>query len=180
MTSGFNQSILQCWSLIFDETSKKSVFSRTDNTGGKEASFFFFVIGVVWYEDKCAVVTGKFAEKDGNDSNDECGNDDDEKDSDNDDDFRFDSDDAVFRDFFFGAILYLPFLTFLGGVTIEVDVLGTFDGLASDGDWLIVFGGETIEVNVLGTFDGLASDGDRLIVFAMLLILCCVVLFLEI
>ena len=70
------------------------------------------------------------------------------------DDFRFDSDDAVFRDFFLGAILYLPFLTFFGGVTIEVDVLGTFDGLA--------------------------SNGDRLIVFAMLLILCCVVLFLEI
>ena len=137
----------------FGETSKKSVFSRTDNTGGKEGSFFFFVIGVVWFEDECAVVTGKFAGKDGDDGNDECGNDDDEKDSDDDDDFCFDSDDAVFQDFFFGAILYLPFLTFFGGVTIEVDVLGTFDGLA--------------------------SDGDRSIVFAMLLILCCVVSFLE-
>ncbi len=78
---------------------------------------------------------GKFAGNDGDDSNDEGGNDDDdEKDSDDDDDFCFDSDDTVFRDFFFGAILYLPFLTFFGGVTIEVDVLGTFDGLASDGD----------------------------------------------
>jgi hypothetical protein len=131
-----------------------SIFSRTDNTGGKEASFFFFfIIGVVWFEDECAVVTGKFAGNDGNDGNDEGGNDNDEKDSDDNDDFRFDSNDAVFRDFFFGAILYLPFLTFFGGVTIEVDVLGTFDGLA--------------------------SDGDQLIVFAMLLILCCVVLFLE-
>ena len=101
-----------------------SVFSQRDNTGGKEASFFFFVIGVGRFEDECTVVTGKFAEKHGDDGNDECGNDDDEKDSDDDDDFRFDSDDAVFRDFFLGAILYLPFLTFFGGVTIEVDVLG--------------------------------------------------------
>ena len=130
-----------------------SVFSRTDNTGGKEALFCFFVIGVGRFEHECAVVTGEFAEKHGDDGNDECGNDDDEKDSDDDDDFRFDSDDDVFRDFFLGAILYLPFLTFFGGVTIEVDILGTFDGLASDGDWLIVF--------------------------AMLLIFCCVVLFLE-
>ncbi len=89
----------------------------------------------------------------GDDGNDECGNNDDERDSDDDDDFRSDSDDAVFRDLFFGAILNLPFLTFFGGVTIEVDVLGTFDGLA--------------------------SNSDRSIVFAMLLILCCVVSFLE-
>ena len=116
-----------------------SVFSRADNTGDKEASFVFFVIGVGRFEDKCAVVTGEFAEKDGDDGNNECGDDDDEKNSDDDDDFRFDSDDAVFRDFFLGAILYLPFLTFFGGITIVVDVLSTFDGLASDGDRLIVF-----------------------------------------
>ena len=105
-----------------------------DSTGVKEASFFFFVIGVVWFEVECAVVTGKFTEKDGDNGNDKCGNDDDEKDSDDDNDFRFDSDDDVFRDFFLGAILYLPFLTFFGGVTIDVNVLGTFNGLASDGN----------------------------------------------
>ena len=59
-----------------------SVFSRTDDTGDKEASFFFFVIGVGRFEDECAVVTGEFAETDGDDGNNECGNDDDEKDSD--------------------------------------------------------------------------------------------------
>ena len=105
------------------------------------------------FEDECAVVTCKFAGKDGDVGNDEGGNDDDETDSDNDDNFRFDSEDAVIRDFFFRPIVYLPFLTFFGGVTVEV--------------------------NVLGPFNGLASDGDRLIVFAMLLILCCVVFFLE-
>ena len=115
--------------------------------------FFFFVGGVVWFEHDCAVVTGKSAGNEFNDDDDEAGNDDDEKDSDDDDDSRFDSDDGVFRNFFFTAIFDLPFLTFFGGVTIEVDVLGTFDGLA--------------------------SDGDRSIVFAMLLILCCVVSFLE-
>jgi hypothetical protein len=44
-----------------------------------------------------------------------------------------------FPDFFFTAIFDLPFLTFFGGVTIEVDVLGPLEGLASDGDLLIVF-----------------------------------------
>ena len=55
-----------------------SVFSQTDNTGGKEASFCFFVIGVGQFEHECADVTGKFAEKHGDDGNDECGNNDDE------------------------------------------------------------------------------------------------------
>jgi hypothetical protein len=74
------------------------------------------------------------------DDDDDAGNDDDEKDSDDDDDdCRFDSDDGVFRNFSFAAIFDLPFLTFFRGVTIEGDVLGPSDGLASDGDLLIVF-----------------------------------------
>ena len=47
-------------------------------------------------------------------------------------------------------ILHLPFLTFFGGVTIEVNVFGPLEGLDSDGD---------------------------LIVFAMVLMLCFVVFF---
>jgi hypothetical protein len=116
--------------------------------------FFFFVGGVVWFEQDCAVVTGKSAGNDfDNDDNDDDNADDDEKECDDDDDCRFDSDDGVSRDFFFAGIFDISFLTFFGGVTIEVDVFGTFDALA--------------------------SDGDRSIVFAMLLILCCVVSFLE-
>ncbi len=76
------------------------------------------------------------------------------KESDDDDDSCFDSDDRVFRNFFFTAIFDLPFLNFFGGVTIEVDVLGPLEGLASDGDLLIVFA-------------------------MVVLILCCVVFFLE-
>ena len=53
-------------------------------------SFCFFVIGVGRFEHECAVITGEFDEKHGDDGNDECGNDDDEKDSDDEDDFRFD------------------------------------------------------------------------------------------
>ena len=83
---------------------------------------------------------GKSAGNEFDDDDDEAGNDDDEKDSDDDDDdSRFDSDDGGFRNFFFSAIFDLPFLTFFGGVTIEVDVLGPLEGLASDGDLLIVF-----------------------------------------
>jgi hypothetical protein len=70
--------------------------------------------------------------------------------------------------------------------------LGPLEGLASDGDLLIVFamvvltfltffGGVTIEGDVLGPLEGLACDGDLLIFFAMVvLILCCVVFFREI
>ena len=73
------------------------------------------------------------------DDDDDAGNDDDEKDSDDDDDCRFNSDDGVFRIFCFTGIFDLPFLTFFGGVTIERDILGPSEGLASDGDLLIVF-----------------------------------------
>jgi hypothetical protein len=82
---------------------------------------------------------GKSAGNEFDDDDDKAGNDDDEKDSDDDNDCRFDSDDGVFRNFSFTAIFYLPFLTFFGGVTIEGDVLGPLEGLASDCDLLIVF-----------------------------------------
>ena len=90
----------------------------------------------------------------GEGANNNNGNDDNKKDSDNDDNCRFNSDEAVFRNFFFAFILDLPFLTFFGGVTIEVDLLHPLEVLASDG---VRF----------------------LIVFAMVLMLCCVVFFLE-
>ena len=94
---------------------------------------------MIWFEHNCAVVTEG---KDDNGCDDEAGNEDDEKDSDDDDNCRF--------DFFFAAMLDSPFLTFFGGVSIEVDVLRPLE-------WL-------------------GSDGDRfLIVFTMVLILCCVV-----
>jgi len=108
-------------------------------------------VGVIWFEHDCAVVTEG---EDNNGCDDEAGNDDDEKDSDGDDNCHFVSDDAVFRNFFLAAILDSPFFTFFGGVTIEVDVLRPLEGLASDGNRFLV-------------------------VFAMVLILCCVVFFLE-
>jgi hypothetical protein len=52
---------------------------------------------------------------------------------------RFNSDDGVFPIFCFTGIFDLPFLTFFGGVTIEVDVSGLLEGLAFDGDLLIAF-----------------------------------------
>jgi hypothetical protein len=132
-----------------------SVFSRRDNLGnnpgGELAPFFFFFVGVIRFVHNCAVVTEG---KDDNGRDDKGGNDDDEKDRDDDDNCRFDSDDAVFRNFFLAAILDSLFLTFFGGVTIEVDALRPLEGLSSDGDQF-------------------------LIVFAMVLILCCVVFFLE-
>jgi hypothetical protein len=82
---------------------------------------------VIWFEHDCAVVTEG---EDDNGHNDEGGNDDDKKDSDDNDNCRFDSDNAVFRNFFLAAILDSPFLTFFGGVTIEVDVLRLLEGLA--------------------------------------------------
>jgi hypothetical protein len=49
-------------------------------------------------------------------------------------------DNAVFRNFFFAAILDLPFLTFFVGVTIEVDIFCPLEVLASGGvQFLIVF-----------------------------------------
>ena len=86
---------------------------------------------MIWFEHDCAIVTEG---EDDNGHDDEGSNDDDEKDSDDDDNCRFDNDDAVFRNFFLAAILDSPFLTFFGGVTIEVDVLHPLEGLASDGD----------------------------------------------
>ncbi len=106
---------------------------------------------MIWFEHDCAVVTEG---EDDNGHNDEGGNDDDKKDSDDNDNCRFDSDNAVFRNFFLAAILDSPFLTFFGGVTIEVDVLRLLEGLAWDSNRFLV-------------------------VFAMVLILCCVVFFLE-
>ena len=107
---------------------------------------------MIWFEHDCAVVTEG---KDDNGRDDEAGNDNDEKDSDDDNNCRFNGDDAVFQNFFFAAILDSPFLTFFGGVTIEVDILRPLEGLASDGNRF-------------------------LIVFTMVLILCCVVFFLGI
>ena len=118
-----------------------SVFSRRDNLGnnpgGELAPLFFFFVGVIRLVHNCAVVTEG---DDDNGRDDEAGNDNDEKDSDDDDNFRFDCDDAFSLNYFFAAILDLPFLTFFGGVTIEVDTLRPLEGLPSDGDrFLIVF-----------------------------------------
>ncbi len=104
---------------------------------------------MIWFEHDCAVGTEG---EDDNGPDDEAGNNDDEKDSDDNDNCCFDGDDAVFRNFFFASILDSPFLTFFGGVTIEVDVLRPLEGLASDGDRFLMG-------------------------FAMVLILCCVVFF---
>ena len=113
--------------------------------------FFFFFVGVIWFKHNCAVVTEG---EDGNRRNNKGGNNDIEKDSDDDDNFCFNSDDAVFRNFFLAAKLDSPFLTFFGGITIEVDVLHPLKGLVSDGNQFLV-------------------------VFAIVLILCCVAFFLE-
>jgi hypothetical protein len=70
---------------------------------------------------------GKGADDDGD--NNDGGNEDDMKD-----------DNAFFRNFFFAAILDLPFLTFFVGVTIEVDIFHPLEVLASGGvPFLIVF-----------------------------------------
>ena len=99
--------------------------------------FFFFFVGVIRFAHNCAVVTEG---EDDNGRSNKAGNDNDEKDSDADDNCRFDGDNAFSPDCFFAAILDSPFLTFFGGVTIEVDTLRPLEGLPSDGDrFLIVF-----------------------------------------
>ena len=111
--------------------------------------FFFFFVCVIWFKHNCAIVTEG---EDDNGHDNKAGNNDDKKDNDDDDNCRFDGNDAVFRNFFFASILDSPFLTFFGGITIEVDVLRPLEGLASDSDRFLIG-------------------------FAMVLILCCVVFF---
>ena len=126
-------------------------------------SFFFFFVGVIWFEHDCAVVM----EGEDDNGDDEAGNDNDEKDSDDDDNFRFDCDDAFSLNYFFAAILDLPFLTFFGGVTIVVDTLRPLERLPSDGNrFLIVFAMVQILCGVVFFFKGITII-DRCTIFQL-------------